>query len=130
MSKHEVTAALAELMDKLESNSKPTLPESVQAKRLVAAFKLYRESVENFPFEIGQLVTPRKNTTVRGSGRPHIIVDINPNAQPLFEGDISSSQFGRRPQMRVMCVHNEDETLGIFWVEAHEFEPWVGNVAA
>jgi hypothetical protein len=59
-----------------------------------------------FPFRLGDLVTPRVGAPLRDAGKPHIVVEVNPSAQPHFAGDEGgwhAASFGERLTIRVMC---------------------------
>ena len=89
-----------------------------------------RRGIEPFPFKVGDLVTPRKDSPLINAGEPHLVVEVNPNALPDFGnasyGDIA---WGMRPQIRcISIVHGNrtEEALAAFWEEASYFQPYVG----
>ena len=75
-----------------------------------------------FPFSAGDVVTPRKDGTIRGKGEPHIVIEVNPSAEPSWRDEPGSTGFGSRFNMRVLCITNGD--IVPFWVEAAHFEPY------
>ena len=90
-----------------------------------------REVLEayNRTFQVGDLVTPRKGSNLRGRGQPHIIVEVNGEATPDWDkSDHTSHNYGRRPQLRMFVAMNSNETpedqMVPFWVEAWQLEPW------
>lgn len=74
------------------------------------------------PFSVGDIVTPRTDSNVKGDGNPHIVVEANPEAAPSWHADVGSPEFGARFNMRVLCIMGGD--IAAFWVEAANFEPY------
>lgn len=108
---------------------KDELPASVQAKRLVAMYKLYQEHRKHCPFGPGDLVTPRDGVNFKGAGDPHIVLEVRADAEPQFSiGEPNSSGFGHRLNIRVACMHGE--ILTPFWMESWVLDKWEGNIAA
>lgn len=76
------------------------------------------------PFLVGDLVTPRKGTTMTGAGEANIVIDVNEVAEPnLSLGEVGSSRHGNRYDMRVLAWRAG--RFAPFWVESAEFEAWV-----
>jgi hypothetical protein len=86
------------------------------------------------PFKPGDLVTPRADSPLKGVGRPHIVLEIDPapvsNRVPAFHGDANQSDFGARRDIRVAsvcdCDHGE---IATHWAESWHFEVYVEVVA-
>ena len=119
------------LMAALAANSQDSgeeLEKPIQAKRLGAAYKRYAACLEQIPFAVGSLVTPRKDASVRGGGLPHVVLEVRNAAAPDFTGDFGAVTYGRRAQLRVARMAKEDVVC--YWVEAWEFEVWQGGIAA
>lgn len=73
------------------------------------------------PFDPGQLVTPRRGSTVTGVGDPHIVVEVfDPPIRS--QSTAGSNADGRRFDMRVVCYH--PDFYAAHMVESWEFEPW------
>lgn len=90
---------------------------------LVEAAARYAARRQFFPFRVGQLVTPRPDTTYMGAGDPHIVVEVRPMPNPAFEvSKPGNHQFGQMVDMRVLCYVGQ--TIASFWVESWAFEPW------
>jgi len=129
MDNESVKKMLSEIVERVGFDKDQVLPQSVQAKRLIAAFKRYKEEyVDNCPFVVGELVTPRADSTLKGQGQPHIIVAMTPAGQYAYNGNPGSTGFGRGPNIRVLCMDGEVPVP--FWCESWEFEKWGGTIAA
>lgn len=90
-----------------------------QALRDEAAFY-----ARHCPFQVGDLVTPRKGTTYKGAGEAHIVVAIIEDAEhDLSLGGVGSIKHGKRFDMRVLCW--EQGAFPPYWVESASFEAWV-----
>lgn len=115
--------SLAELFSGLDvgddDEAKPLPEASIMEMRDLLA--RYNEA----PFEVGDLVTPRKNAPVRGAGDPHIVLERRDGA--VADPHTSTGEGngrGRRYDMRVAC--HMTGHLSMFWVESCEFEPYTG----
>jgi len=98
-----------------------TIDKEVQAMELAEFARGYRQR-----FQVGQYITPKPNTGTKGAGLPHLVVEVNPNAEPVFLQDGNGSmRNGRRNEIRV-ATYVDDETITMFWVEAVDYEPWTG----
>jgi len=98
--------------------------------RITDAVELYA----SWPtFSVGDLVTPRTDSTMKGAGEPHAVVEIldSPDSgnSPIFlrspgtmPEQTASNSFGRILNMRV--VRSADGMVAAFMVEAAEFERW------
>jgi len=80
--------------------------------------KHYEEPPELRP---GDLVTPRRVSFPSQHGRLFVVLEHQPDAEPV---DVSAPMLpiGGRPEIRVAAV--EGETVATFWAERHVFEPW------
>lgn len=76
------------------------------------------------PFVIGDLVTPRKNSSTSGAGETHLVIVVldHLDLDITFTGEFGSSSFGKRLDMRVLRWGNG--RYHAFWVESAEFERW------
>lgn len=83
----------------------------------------YTTCKDVIPYKVGDIITPRRGSGVRGQGLPHIVVEVNPTAKPDFGvGNCGSVTYGCRPQMRTISLNQGDYVC--FWNEAHVFEPY------
>ena len=78
-----------------------------------------------FPFRLGDVVTPRPGIILRCEGKPHLVVEIRPIAppEPHFEG-WRTAAFGARLNLRVMTW--KAGAYCMFWNEAWMHVPYVG----
>lgn len=125
MSSSSLADFLLDAMKEGQTDAKPAiLPE--------AAIMRLREFAENYgknPFKVGDLVTPRKGTKVRGAGYVHLVVDVGPNEPQFISGASSGTvSFGNFANIRVAVI--DDSNISTYWCEAHEFEPYTGAAAA
>lgn len=80
---------------------------------------LYAEAARGPRFAIGEVVTPFPDASVNDSGKPHLVIAVLPNAGWVFDGEIGTSNFGRRFDMRVLKIR--DDSIYALWVESAEF---------
>ena len=110
--------ALLALMASKGDNTPAILPEAaVMRLREAAAIQA------NPPrFAVGDLVTPRMGMNVRGHGEPHIVVEVNHEASPVFTGNCRGDSYGNRPQCRIMSIMQGE--VACHWLEAYRLEPY------
>jgi hypothetical protein len=109
------------------SRSKSDTPTTLSLEHCIAALKdKAHRMMAPCPFQIGQLVTARADADVKGSGRPHVVVEVfdTPVTDPTAES--GSNQFMRKYNMRVahyvgndMTVHAVDCSCFEAWTDAH-----------
>ena len=115
----DIMRYLKEMAGKAQAaTSKPALMEV--ALRDQAAF-FAREN----PFAVGDIVTPRKGTSIMDPGEAHIVITVRDlDAHDFaFDGQPCSANYGKRLDLRVLRW--SDGRFVPFWVESAEFEPWV-----
>ncbi|MCJ2015584.1 hypothetical protein [Methylobacterium sp. J-076] len=99
-------------------------------KRITGAVERYAEWP---PFSVGDLVTPRANSAMKGAGEPHAVVEIlddtggRNSAVFVRSAQISPEQtysnaYGRILNMRV--IRSIDSHVAAHLVEAADFEAW------
>jgi hypothetical protein len=112
--------------EKLREKTKPEiLPEAMIARLREAAHRFTRDGeVYPNPFEIGDLVTPRPDSPYSGGrGLPHVVVDFDPEAFPYFSGSPdSATNWGSVPNLRILAMSHDGESMAAIWVEAAYFE--------
>ena len=115
-----IAALLAGMSAMKDDDDKPTILPEAAIMRLREFAAIYAE----FPsFKPGDIVTPRKDGTLRGAGEPNIVLEVAMHATPLFDaGQDGSASQRRRPQVRVARICGD--SIACFWVEAHEIEPY------
>lgn len=115
-----ISGALQDAATKAERKAPRPLAEDLAT--LQAASDRFQRGLT---FEPGQLVTPRADSGIRDVGRPHIVLDVEPEASTSKGGEVGTSGFGRRLDMRVACTcacdHGE---IQAHWVESWMFDPW------
>lgn len=95
----------------------PSISAEGQIARLLERLEVYKASC---PFKVGDVVTPRADSSVKGAGLPHVVADILEKPFYNFSGDFGSNAFGRRVDVRVICFHNGN--ILPHWCESWEFE--------
>lgn len=107
--------------------SGPRISHEVQIERLREAAARYARPC---PFVVGDLVTPLTESHVKGAGEPHLVVDVRPGpvdsfgrVEPLFQGELGSSAFGMRLDVRILSLI-DGETIAPHWVESWCLERW------
>lgn len=84
--------------------------------------KDYQRFLAGCPFAAGDLVTPRKDSAIKGPGKPHVVLETRTVAAPHFIDSPGSNAHGTRQDMRVASyVGNE---IVPHWVESFQFEPF------
>lgn len=105
------------------------LAQDADAPRIsaVGQVAVLKEGLERYrarcPYRIGDFVTPRRDTAMRGQGEPHLVVDLLDIGR-VFNGDPGSNVFGVKPDMTVLHVESGGLVVG-YCVESWMFEPWV-----
>jgi len=76
-------------------------------------------------FKVGDLVTPRQGFNVKGSGHPHIVVEVAPFDSPVVPTgeEAGSCTFGARYTMRVASLC-QGSSYAAHWVEHWAFETY------
>lgn len=103
------------------------LPE-VQIDELRRLYQAYLEGAINF--KPGDLVTPRLGMSFRGTGLPHIVLEVRYDAKADFtvveHVPPCSPEYGGRRSVRVACYMTND-TMACYWMEPHTLEPYRGK---
>lgn len=98
-----------------------SLPE-VQIATMREYCALYQEPCR---FKVGDLVTPRKGTSVKGAGDPHIVIEVfDEPIRPVHAERAGTPKFYGKMDIRVMCMTSG--CYASFCVESFEFEPYEG----
>lgn len=102
-----------------------TLPSDGQIANLREMLGIYTDIQDaGTPFKVGDLVTPRANSTIKGAGYPHVVIEvIDPKLVFSPRHAPSDINFGQRVDIRVMC-HVQDETVASYWGESWQYEPY------
>lgn len=99
------------------------VPVDAQLIRLSEVAQMYDENFASPVFKRGDIVTPMKQYGIKGSGNPHVVLELLPNAEPMFIADKMSSPLnGGRSNMRIATF--VDEEILCYWVEAFQYQPW------
>lgn len=118
--------SLAELLAEAMSNDREDDREPAMA---VEALLDYAGSYSNFlkasPFKPGDLVTPRKGTNMKGSGKPHVVLEVRERPEPHFIEDADGTTYGRRCDIRIASFYGS--TIARHWVESIDFDPFKRN---
>lgn len=75
------------------------------------------------PFKVGDVVTPRVNSALRHSGKPHRVVEVYAEPHRSWNGEASLPQFGARYDMRVMAM-NDFHQIIVWSAESWVYEKW------
>jgi len=121
----EFLRAAAERDEPDDEADKP-MPEAV-INDLRARFVRYGKN----PFLPGDLVTPNRNSNVRGAGQPYIVLEVRacePTWMATSPKDVTSCSYGMRQDMRVLG-RERGGALAAYWVESYEFVPYTGEGA-
>lgn len=102
-----------------------TLPTMGQLANLRELLSVYTDMKEDgCPFKVGDIVTPRPSSTIRGSGFPHVVIEV---IKPELHFNATKAQsdihFGQRVDIRIMC-HVADETVASYWGESWQYMPF------
>lgn len=105
-----------------EERAKPRiLPEAAIARlrELLPAYTTARA-----PYQVGDVVTPRRDSAMKQTGEPHLVVAVLDEPVYRFDhGEVSSNGFGQRLDMRV--IHINGERVFAHWVESSDVVPYV-----
>lgn len=101
-----------------------TILPSAQVEELMAYAEEYRAGCA---FKHGDIVTPKKNSGVKGTGLPHVVLEVLEEPVRLWGHDepsqTGSALFGRRVDIRVVCYVDNDH-VAAFWSESYQYEYW------
>lgn len=82
------------------------------------------------PYAVGDWVTPRKNSLIRGHGRPHKVVEVLPAGEEhrVWHGNPSGGEYGARQDIRVATYTDQapkgQNVVVTYWGEHHNYEIW------
>jgi hypothetical protein len=77
---------------------------------------------EPIPFTVGQRVMVRDRAVGSLDGEPGIVIEVEHDAYPNFDGPIGTRAFGHRAEVRIMLLM--DGTATPLWLEAWALEPY------
>lgn len=120
---NEITRMLDALADKAEGPNR--LPYIGQLANLREALEHYEQPC---PFVVGDVITPRKNSTYCWAGEPHIVCEVNDQPHPRWDGGPGNQSYGSMLNVRVL-VMVASGTVAAFWAESWQFEPWTEEAA-
>lgn len=74
-------------------------------------------------WKVGDIVTPRKGSKMKGVGQPHIVVEVKARAMglPTADGEPSSPNFGALLDTRIMGFTPHGNVM-CWWMESWELE--------
>ena len=117
---------LERLLLRVREEAAPPIPPEAAVARLAEHAERYAEMLMGPRFEVGDLVTPVADCGDRDAGKPHHVVEVNPEATPIWTKDCCG-RFGGRPDMRVLYFAGD--TVESHWVESFNYEPWTAAAA-
>ena len=118
---------LAELLaDMREEEDRDLIP--AMAPELLAEFQhRYASFLSGCPFKPGDLVTPRKDGSVKGPGEPCVVLEVISSTIDFGSGNPGSNAHGQRCDMRVARFGGRQAAIIPVWVESFEYEPYSKN---
>ncbi|MGW9332689.1 hypothetical protein [Bosea sp. NPDC055594] len=118
---------LAELLaDMREEEDRDRVP--AMAPELLAEYqRRYAGFLIGCPFKAGDLVTPRKDGSVKGPGDPAVVLEVISSTIDFGSGNPGSNGHGQRCDMRVARFGGRYASIIPIWVESFEFEPYSKN---
>lgn len=91
---------------------------------------LLKEAADGFinrpSFEVGELITPRKHSSTKGAGNPHIVVEVldDPiDTAKMASVEVGSNAMGKKIDLRVLCIYGD--RVAAHLVESAEFVRWI-----
>jgi hypothetical protein len=78
------------------------------------------------PFKVGDLVTPRPNSSINSNGAPHIVLEVLETPIRTFtkgDGDHASSGYGQLLDVRVLHMA-DDGNITAHWLEHGSLIPF------
>lgn len=124
----------AELSDFLSrmSNPGPERPKILPEAAIMRLRELYDAFAAPNLFKPGDLVTVRSGVNLSGVGDPHVVLEIRApfaeirNFDAPDPQDTGTAAFGRKLNIRVLCISDHDEAAG-FWCEHWQFVAYTGE---
>lgn len=106
-----------------EEGAKPRILPEAAIARLREVMPAYRADVVQFA--PGDLVTPRRDATVKGTGEPHLVIDVLSGLDRHYrfdQGEAGSNTWGQLIDMRVLRIDG-DRTVA-YWVQSADFDTY------
>jgi len=97
----------------------PSISKEGQIARLEEMLTNYQR--QN-PFGIGELVTPRADSGLKGIGIPHIVLDLRDDIEPDWRQEHPLNR-GCCDDFRI-AYFNDDETIVVLWQESFRYEAY------
>lgn len=112
--------ALARASRDMDDDSPAILPEAA-IMRLKEAADRY---IAGNPFKVGDIVTPRPGMNVAGAGKPHVVIAVRADPQPVWDGEPGSNAHGMCFDIRVASISGRPDRVMAHWCESWSFQPF------
>lgn len=117
------TIIAAQNVRQKEADKRPKILPEAAIMRIKEFAASYAEQLKGTVFKIGDIVTPRSGSSLKGVNDPHIVIEVRFGTEPDFSrGDVLTVEHGLRLDMRVLSV--QDDWVAAHWVESYVFEHW------
>lgn len=121
----DVGSLVSRLQSELNADGEYPREESVKILREFCA-----SDYKKTRFNVGDIVTPRRDSNIKWPGRPCVVVEFieNPDRDQGSAVDSSSSAFGCYHNIRVATVCPKSKmngggyTITLYWDESHAYE--------
>jgi hypothetical protein len=120
--------ALAEMHAQHEAQNEapPKIDLQAAIMRLKEIAARHLEADQGPRFEVGDVITPAADASIKGAGEPHIVVSVKKAEHNFSTGEPGGSHYGPRYDTRVVCFVPSG-LIAAYWVESAEFVPWVAR---
>lgn len=129
LSRRDPLAALAAAMhERDEDDDMPRRSRPIPEAQIEELKDICSRYVAGCPFKVGDIVTPRRGYNIKGSGHPHIVIEVPAEPHRPFDviapSEAASHPYGARRDMRVVCMTDRGLSYSAFWAESWTFEPY------
>lgn len=120
---------LAELLREMDQGERRNAPKPLPEAICATLREVFGRYVRQNPFKAGDLVTPVADSDMKGSGEPHIVLEVRARPEPDFTASdprhSGNNAYGRRNDMRV--ASSVGDSISQHWVESWQFERYGGS---
>ena len=97
---------------------------SIDPEAQIEELRIHLEHYRKQRFAVGDIVTPKAVSGLRGAGIPAIVIETNYGVEPEYtSGDATNTNYGGRFDIRVM-TYADNENVRVWWSEAWQYEPY------
>jgi hypothetical protein len=110
-----------------EADEAPKIDTQAAIMRLKEIAARHLEADKGPRFDVGDIITPAADASIKGAGKPHVVIAVKNAAHNFSNGESTGSgHYGTRQDTRVVCFIPSGN-VATYWVESAEFIPWAAR---